>query len=159
MYKQYEEKYTQLEDEDDDEPAAPERLMHKKRCDSDSSLSGEESFNFHGMLTSEYRARKRRRLESEFERFTKDTPTKAEQYIFNPLAYWQGIKHVYPILYRMAMDLFSIPAMSSGCEHEFSSADDVITHDRNRLTDETIEALELRKSWLNKGHIEKDEDE
>ena len=59
----------------------------------------------------------------------------------------------------MAMDLFFIPAMSFECKREFSSADDVITDDRNRLADETIEALELQKSWLNKGNIEKDEDE
>ena len=43
----------------------------------------------------------------------------------------------------MVMDLFSIPAMSSECEREFSSANNVITNDRNRLTDEMIEALEL----------------
>jgi hypothetical protein len=41
------------------------------------------------------------------------------------------------------MDLFSIPAISSKCERKFSSADNVITNDRNRLADETIEALEL----------------
>lgn len=132
--------------------------MHKKRRDSDSS-SGEEGFNFHGMLSSEYRARKRQKLRSELERFTEYTPTKAEQRIVNPLAYWQGLKLTYPILYRMAMDLFSIPAMSSECEREFSSADDVITDDRNRLADETIEALELQKNWLNKGHVGKDENE
>jgi len=139
LYKQHEE-YVQLEDEEDNEPNAPERLMHKKPRDSDSSSSGEEGFKFHDMLTSEYRTRKRQRLESELERFTKDTPTKVEQYIVNPLAYWKDIKHIYPILYRMAMDLFSIPTMSSKCEREFSSADDVITDDQNCLADETIEA-------------------
>jgi len=78
LYKQYKEKYAQLEDKEDDEPVAPKRLMHKKRYNLDSSSSGEEGFNFYGMLPSEHRARKRQRLESELERFTKDTPTKAE---------------------------------------------------------------------------------
>jgi len=59
----------------------------------------------------------------------------------------------------MAMDLFSIPAMSSECEREFSSAANVITDGRNRLADETIEALEIQKNWLNKGHVGKDENE
>lgn len=59
LYKQYEEKYARLEDKEDDEPVAPQRLMYKKRRDSDSSSSGEEGFNFYSMLTSEYRARKR----------------------------------------------------------------------------------------------------
>ena len=90
--------------------------------------------------------------------FTKDTPTKAEQYIVNLLAYWQSIKHIYPILYCMAIDLFFIPAMSSECKREFSSANNIITNNRNHLADETIEALEFQKSWLNKRHIEKDED-
>ena len=72
LYEQYEEKYGQQEEEEDDQPVAPERLMHKKRRDSDSS-SGEEGFNFHGMLSSEYRARKRQKLRSELERFTEYT--------------------------------------------------------------------------------------
>ena len=50
----------------------------------------------------------------------------------------------------MAMDIFSIPAMSSEIERKFSSADDTITDDRNRLADETIEAIELQKDWLHK---------
>ena len=59
----------------------------------------------------------------------------------------------------MAMDLFFILAISSECKHEFSSTNDVITNDRNCLADEMIEVLEFQKSWLNKGHIEKDKDE
>jgi hypothetical protein len=46
----------------------------------------------------------------------------------------------------MAMDLFFIPAMSSECEREFSSTNNIITDDQNRLADETIEVLELQKS-------------
>ena len=105
-------------------------------------------------LTKEYRARKRQKVGSELERFTEYTPTKAEQKIVNPLEYWKGMKHKYPILFRMAMDIFSIPAMSSECEREFSSAGDVVTSDRNRLDDKTIESLELQKSWLNKGLVD-----
>jgi hAT family C-terminal dimerisation region len=41
------------------------------------------------------------------------------------------------------MDLFSIPAISSKYKREFSSANNVITNDRNRLADEMIKALEL----------------
>ena len=86
---------------------------------------------------------------SEPERFTECTPFKAEQKIVNPLEYWKGMKHNYTILFRMAMDLFSIPA-----KREFSSADDIVTADRNRLDDKTIDSLELQKSWLNKGLVD-----
>jgi hypothetical protein len=61
----------------------------------------------------------------------------------NPLKWWRGLKDVYPVLYRMAMDLFSTPAMSSKCERKFSAADDDITNDRNRLGDDTIKATQL----------------
>jgi hypothetical protein len=54
----------------------------------------------------------------------------------------------------MAMDIFSIPAMSSACEREFSSAGDLVTSDRNQLDDKTIESLELQKSWLNRRALE-----
>src|SRR6266516_4519594 len=53
-----------------------------------------------------------------------------------------------------AIDIFSIPAMSSECEREFSFAGDVVTSDRNQLDDKTIESLELQKSWLNKGLLD-----
>lgn len=53
----------------------------------------------------------------------------------------------------MAMDLFSIPAMSPECERRFSAVDDDVTDDRNRLQDDTIESLELQKDWLQKGFV------
>ena len=86
----------------------------------------------------------------ELERFTEHTPTRAEQRITNPLAWWQGQQSTYPILHRMANDLFSIPAMSSECEHEFSSADNVITDERNHLNDNTVTAPHrgLKKSMM-----------
>ena len=46
--------------------------------------------------------------------------------------------------------------MSSKCKYKFSSTNNIITNDWNRLANETIKALELQKSWLNKGYIEKD---
>ena len=48
----------------------------------------------------------------------------------------------------MAFDLFSIPAMSSECEHVFSQSKLLITEERNRLGAATIEADECQKNWL-----------
>jgi hypothetical protein len=59
LYKQYKEKYTRLEDKEDNKPVAPKRLIYKKRYNLDLLLLGEEGFNFYSMLTSKYRARKR----------------------------------------------------------------------------------------------------
>ena len=78
LYKQYKEKYTQLEDKEDNELVTPKRLIYKKCYNLDSLLLGKEGFNFYNMLISKYKARKRQRLKSELKCFTKNTPTKAE---------------------------------------------------------------------------------
>ena len=152
LYEQYEDKYSAIsEDKNDAPPPLRARLLYgRKRRDSDSSSSGEDGFLNHGTLSAAHRARKKRKVASELDRYTEFAPTWEEEQIVNPLAWWQGQKSNYPILYRMAMDIFSIPAMSSEIERKFSSADDTITDDRNRLADETIEAIELQKDWLHK---------
>ena len=50
-------------------------------------------------------------------------------------------------LRQMALDLISITAMSAEVERVFSSAKRLVTPDRNRLNDETIEILQLLKYW------------
>ena len=56
LYKQYKEKYTRLEDKEDNKPVAPKWLIYKKRYNLDLSSSSKEGFNFYNILTSEYRA-------------------------------------------------------------------------------------------------------
>jgi len=152
LYEQYEDKYGAVSEETDDVSPPPRaRLVYTgKRRDSDSSSSGEDGFQYHGTLSAGYRRKKRRKAASELDRYTQFSPTREEEQIVNPLAWWQGQKSNYPILYRMAMDIFSIPAMSSEIERKFSSADDTVTDERSRLADETIEAIELQKDWLQK---------
>jgi hypothetical protein len=65
----------------------------------------------------------------------------------NIIQRWHGHALEYPRLYRMACDIFSIPAMSAECERVFSSAKPLITDCRNRLKDDIIEASEYLKSW------------
>ena len=47
----------------------------------------------------------------------------------------------------MALDLLSIPVMSTEVERVFSSVKRLVTADRNRLQDNTIEVLQLLKHW------------
>jgi hypothetical protein len=42
---------------------------------------------------------------------------------------------------QMAFDLLSIPAMSAECERVFSQTKLLITDQRNRLSDDSIEAV------------------
>lgn len=151
----YEERYTtRSASPSAGEEVAPTKLrvLHDRRRP-DASSSDDEDFAHHGRIEPSKRANKRQKLRSELDRWCDSCPTEEEVLIVNPLEWWRNSKSVYPILYQMAMDLFSIPAMSSECERKFSSADDDITDDRNRLADNTIESLQLQKDWLQKGIV------
>jgi hypothetical protein len=63
------------------------------------------------------------------------------------LGWWAKPTNKYLPLRQMALDLLSIPAMSAEVERVFSSAKRLVTADRNRLSDESIEVLELLKYW------------
>lgn len=68
--------------------------------------------------------------------------------VANPLEWWNQHQLEYPVLYRMALDLFSIPGMSAECERVFSQTKKMITDERNRLAPEVVEADQLQKHWL-----------
>ena len=51
----------------------------------------------------------------------------------------------------MALDIFSIPAMSADPERLFSSSKQVLKDTRNRLKSDALEALECLKSWAKEG--------
>ena len=69
-----------------------------------------------------------------------------------PIDYWLDSKQKqdYPNLSRMAIDILSIPVMSSDPERAFSAAKITLTDRRNKLSMEMIECLECLKSWLSK---------
>ncbi len=48
----------------------------------------------------------------------------------------------------MAIDIYSIPAMSAEPERVFSGAKLTVSDQRNGLKSETIELLECLKSWF-----------
>ena len=88
---------------------------------------------------------KRRKVIDELERYLADD---IDENVLDPLAWWRSNTNHYPVLARMAFDLFSIPAMSSECERVFSQSKQLITEERNRLGAVTIEADECQKNWL-----------
>jgi hypothetical protein len=47
----------------------------------------------------------------------------------------------------MAVDIFSIPAMTAGVERLFSQCKLILTDQRNRLQINGLEAVECMKSW------------
>ena len=56
-----------------------------------------------------------------------------------------------PLLSRMAIDIYSLPAMSSEPERDFSGAKHTIIKQRNSLKAGSIEALKCLKSWFRVG--------
>ena len=61
-------------------------------------------------------------------------------------------KAQFPLLSRMAVDLLSIPAMSSEAERVFSATKKTIHQGRWSLKANTIEALKCLKSWFQAGY-------
>ena len=57
----------------------------------------------------------------------------------------------FPLLSRMAIDIHSIPAMSSEPERVFSGAKHTLSDQRASLKSKTIELLECLKSWFQLG--------
>src|SRR4051794_15083742 len=55
----------------------------------------------------------------------------------------------------VAFDIFACPATSCECERAFSSANKLITPERNSIGDNLIEALECLKAWWNNGLIKR----
>lgn len=72
----------------------------------------------------------------------------------NPIQYWLLRRRQYPRLSRMAIDLFSIPAMSSEPERIFSLAGLMVTAQRGQLRADIIGAAQCISSWEKSGAIQ-----
>ena len=71
--------------------------------------------------------------------------------VTDPREWWLQHQTDYPTL---SLEILAIPAMSAGVERVFSSSALTITNRRNRLGEDTIEAIECQKSCLHTGIIE-----
>jgi hypothetical protein len=98
------------------------------------------------------RGKKRAKLTSELDEFMART-NKADLDVEDPLEWWVRHASDYPILSKMAFDLFSCPAMSAECERVFSQTKKVITDERNRLSSDTVAAIECQKHLLRSGML------
>ena len=76
-----------------------------------------------------------------------DRSVKEDQF----LGWWWSWRDRWPRLFCMAIDLLSIPSMSSENERSFSQAKLVMTSQRQRLHHTTLEKLVLLKAWNKDG--------
>jgi hypothetical protein len=70
------------------------------------------------------------------------------------LEWWQGRKGQFPRLFRMAMDLLTIPPMSSENERDFSEGKLVLDTQRLRLRHEKVNQILCLKKWRRLGSVE-----
>jgi hAT family C-terminal dimerisation region len=68
-------------------------------------------------------------------------------------SWWNSEANPHKGVRQHALNLLSIPAMSAEIERVFSDAKRMLTPDRNRLNDETLEYLELLRYWWRKNII------
>lgn len=73
------------------------------------------------------------------------------------LDWWMAERERYPRLFRAALDLLSIPAMSSANERSFSQTKLVITSQRHRLHHNTVNQIQCLKDWIRAGDFNIDE--
>lgn len=76
-----------------------------------------------------------------------------ETEVENPLLWWKAHEAQYPLLSRIAFDLFAAPATSAECERVFSRAGRVLDSRRLRTYEEIGEATECLRAWLRAGLI------
>ena len=106
--------------------------------------------------------------ESELQRYLKSPALilggKAANNEFDVLAWWKANQGEYPILSRIAIDLYAIPGMSAEVERVFSRfippffvvhcrAKQTITDRRNRLATDSVECIECLRHWLGAGIV------
>lgn len=107
----------------------------------------------------------------ELERYLSTNP----EHVGDVLVWWHEHKHIYPRLYRMALDYLSIPGMFSSCsspfcllimcfpatsvdvERTFSQGRLVLSHVRSRLSVQSTRALLCLGVWSLMGYV-KDSD-
>ncbi|EKG08897.1 HAT domain-containing protein, partial [Macrophomina phaseolina MS6] len=106
----------------------------------DAESSSDDEFGRFGRVKGTHRSAKRRKILSELDSYMEIGVTNSK--IKDPLNWWLTKGGKWPILQRMAMNLFSIPAMSSECERVFSQTKRILTDDRNRMGNDTLEAEE-----------------
>jgi hAT family C-terminal dimerisation region len=71
----------------------------------------------------------------------------------NALSYWIENRSKWPRLAQMAIDIFSIPAMSAESERVFSLTGAMCTPRRSRLNAESMQASQCLRAWHNAGII------
>lgn len=75
------------------------------------------------------------------------------EYFYNPFQFWDVHKHEFPRLYKLAIDVLSIPASSADCERMFSELGDMLEPRRERMLPQLVTALQYSRHWAKRPWI------
>ncbi|KAL6654142.1 hypothetical protein ACP70R_007607 [Stipagrostis hirtigluma subsp. patula] len=90
---------------------------------------------------------RKNKVKSELDTYLQDDPFPREDG-FDILQWWKMHSSKYPVLSRVARDVFAAPASTVASESAFSTGDRVINEYRSRLTSKTVEVLICLQDWL-----------
>jgi hypothetical protein len=122
-------------------------LAVKKRSQWSSNLLDENTFS--RWKQSKQATRQAPLLGDEYTRYCALPRLSQDELIGSAIEWWLQPKQKrdFPNLYKMAIDMLSIPAMAASVERLWSSAGLTQTDRRNQLAVEYIEYFECLKSW------------
>ncbi|TKA47803.1 hypothetical protein B0A49_12989, partial [Cryomyces minteri] len=92
-------------------------------------------------------------LIDEYHSWSSQPIDETDPHLENPIQYWLYRRKQYPRLSQMALDLFSIPAMSAEAERIFSLTGLMVTPNRGRLMADIIGATACLRDWDRRGII------
>jgi hypothetical protein len=84
----------------------------------------------------------------ELDRYLRDELFSCDGDHFDILHWWKMHVPKYPILSRMARDVFAVTTSTVASESAFSTSGRIVSDYRNRLSGNTIEALICFQNWL-----------
>jgi hypothetical protein len=87
-------------------------------------------------------------VEDEFDRYCASPP---EEKITNPIKWWVDYYKQYPILYKLALELYSYPKISTECKRIFSDTGKIVTPNCNCFQAALIKEEECLKKLLRMG--------
>ncbi|KAG9085802.1 hypothetical protein FRC06_003440 [Ceratobasidium sp. 370] len=67
---------------------------------------------------------------------------------------WKALRHMFPLIHRLAMDILSVQASSVSFERVFSSSKLTCTQERSRMAVGTVELLRVLKHSLKRWPVQ-----
>ncbi|QRW11789.1 AC9 transposase [Ceratobasidium sp. AG-Ba] len=72
----------------------------------------------------------------------------------NIVSQWKALRHMFPLIHRLAMDILPVQASSVSSERVFSSSKLTCTQERSRMAVGTVESLQVLKHSLKRRRVQ-----